>query len=203
VAQVLLVDRDAAVRVRIAGALRDAGHDVETATVLDGRPRADLVISDGPLDLGRSPALLLVMSNDASEDARVTAFESGADDYVLKPFSLRELVLRVRALLRRARAATPLDVIEIGSLRIDRQALRVWIDGEQALLTSLEIRLLIFLAENSVRAVTREMLLESVWEDMNLDVRVVDTSIRRLRGKLGSARELLRTLRNVGYQLRA
>jgi two-component system phosphate regulon response regulator PhoB len=200
---VLLLDRDAAVRARIAAALRDAGHEVETAAVIDGRPRADLVISDGPLDLGRSPALLLVMSNDASEAARVSAFESGADDYVLKPFSLRELVLRVRALLRRARSAKPLDVIEVGNLRIDRQALRVWIDGEQAVLTNLEIRLLIFLAENSVRAVTREMLLESVWEDMNLGVRVVDTSIRRLRGKLGRARDLLRTLRNVGYQLRA
>lgn len=209
-ARVLLVDRDRALRVAVETALTDAGHDVEsTASIATALPllrarRADLVVTDAMSPALRAVhALVLVTSDDASESARVEVFEAGADDFVARPFSLREVVLRVRALLRRrTRSDEVQDVLEIGALRIDRSALRLWIAGQSVTTTTLEIRLLIYLAEQGGRAVTRERLLEDVWGDPALSVRVVDTSIRRLRAKLGSARELLRTLRNVGYQLR-
>lgn len=208
-ARVLLVDRDRVLRSGLASALEDGGHEVESvgsvAAGLGAVRRVDLVVTDtmSPSLRGTS-ALVLVTSDDASEMARVAAFEAGADDFVARPFSQREVVLRVRALLRRrTRREEAADVIELGGLRIDRSALRLWIDGRAVTTTTLEIRLLIYLAEQGGRAVTRERLLEDVWRDPALSVRVVDTSIRRLRAKLGEARELLRTLRNVGYQLRA
>lgn len=207
-ARVLIVDGDRAVRSTIGRALEDAGYEVEEVgslnAALGSLRRADLVVTDTMTrELAGTNALVLVTSNDASEGARVEAFEAGADDFVTRPFSLREIVLRVRALLRRRRAPELTDVIELDSLRIDRSALRLWIGDKAVTTTTLEIRLLIYLAEQGGRAVTRERLLEDVWGDGTLSVRVVDTSIRRLRAKLGEARELLRTLRNVGYQLRA
>lgn len=195
-------------RSAVGRALEDAGHEVEEAPSLNAAlvslRRADIVVTDAmSRALTGTNALVLVTSSDGSEGARVEAFEAGADDFVARPFSLREVVLRVRALLRRQRRNDETEVIELDSLRIDRSALRLWVDGKAVTTTTLEIRLLIYLAEQMGRAVTRERLLEDVWGDPTLSVRVVDTSIRRLRTKLGEARELLRTLRNVGYQLRA
>jgi two-component system phosphate regulon response regulator PhoB len=209
VARVLVVDGDRELRSGLSRALEDAGHDVEsvasTAAALVPLRRADIVVTGAmsPALRGRG-ALVLVTSGDASELARIAAFEAGADDFVPRPFSQRELVLRVRALLRRRRRREETaDVIELAGIRIDRSALRLWIGGREVTTTALEIRILIYLAEQGGRAVTRERMLEEVWRDPSLSVRVVDTSIRRLRAKLGEARELLRTLRNVGYQLRA
>lgn len=207
-ARVLVVDRDRALRAALARVLEDAGHTVETVASVPAASatpgRADVVITDemSPTITGAG-ALVLVTTSDANEAARVEAFEAGADDLVVRPFSLREVVLRVRALMRRKRSQDAADVIEVGDLRIDRSALRLWIGGTPVTVTTLEIRLLIHLAEQSGRTVTREQLLESVWGDASLSVRVVDTSIRRLRARLGRARGMLRTLRNVGYQLRA
>lgn len=203
-----MVDRDRALRAALARVLEDAGHTVETVASVPAASatpgRADVVITDemSPTITGAG-ALVLVTTSDANEAARVEAFEAGADDLVVRPFSLREVVLRVRALMRRKRSQDAADVIEVGDLRIDRSALRLWIGGTPVTVTTLEIRLLIHLAEQSGRTVTREQLLESVWGDASLSVRVVDTSIRRLRARLGRARGMLRTLRNVGYQLRA
>lgn len=206
----LLVDRDHASRATLARALEESGHTVDCVGSLnaatDALHRSEVVITDtmSPT-LASASALVLVTSGDTSEDARVKAFEEGADDLVVRPLSLREVVLRVRALLRRKRRAEEFsDIIEVGNvLRIDRSALRLWVDGAPVAVTTLEIRLLINLAEQGGRTVTREELLTNVWGDASLSVRVVDTSIRRLRARLGRARGMLRTLRNVGYQLRA
>lgn len=205
----LLVDRDKSIRSLVARALEDAGHDVapfgSVRGALGAIPRAEVIITDTmDASLAGIRALVLATPIDASEDARVSAFEAGADDVVPRPFSVRELVLRVRALLRRRkRTAEVSDVLEYGGLRIDRGALRVWIDERAVALTTLELRVLLYLTEHAGRTVTRERLLEDVWGDGSASVRVVDTSVRRLRRKLGPARYLLRTLRNVGYQLRA
>jgi two-component system phosphate regulon response regulator PhoB len=209
VARVLVVDGDRELRSGLSRALEDAGHDVESLATMAAADaavrRADIVVTDAMSPgLRGTRARVLVTSDDASESARIAAFEAGADDFVARPFSLREVVLRVRALLRRRnRGPAPADVIELAGIRIDRSALRLWIEGREVTTTTLEIRILIYLAEQGGRAVTRERMLEDVWRDPSLSVRVVDTSIRRLRAKLGEARELLRTLRNVGYQLRA
>jgi two-component system phosphate regulon response regulator PhoB len=153
----------------------------------------------------RSLPVLMVTAKDEEID-RVVGFEMGADDYVVKPFSVRELMLRVRAILRRAVAdEAPADTgveIVLGRLRISPQAHRVWVDGQEVVLTALEFKLLSMLAERRGRVQTRDQLLEDVW-DMpgDLTTRTVDTHVKRLRQKLGPAGAYIETLRGVGYRM--
>jgi two-component system phosphate regulon response regulator PhoB len=133
---------------------------------------------------------------------RVVGFELGADDYVVKPFSARELLLRIQAILRRAQAepeARPL--LEFGRLRVDREAHRVWVDGDEVELTALEFKLLVTLHDRRNRVQTRTVLLDDVW-DIQADVttRTVDTHVKRLRAKLGAAGDYVETVRGVGYR---
>ena len=150
---------------------------------------------------------VLMLTAKAEEIDRVVGFEVGADDYVTKPFSLRELMLRARAILRRAHASE----VEAGSgeqvfgrLRIDSGGHRAWVDGQEVSLTALEFRLLTTLMGRRGRVQTRDTLLEDVW-DMSGDVttRTVDTHVKRLRQKLGTAGIYIETLRGVGYRFRA
>lgn len=141
-----------------------------------------------------------------NEIDRVVAFELGADDYVAKPFSVRELVLRVRALLRRARAPktlAPAADQTFDRLRIDPDGHQVWVDGAEAALTALEFRLLTTLLGRRGRVQTRSQLLEDVW-GVHADVttRTVDTHVKRLREKLGEAGAYVETIRGVGYRFR-
>jgi two-component system phosphate regulon response regulator PhoB len=142
---------------------------------------------------------------------RVKGFEVGADDYVVKPFSVRELMLRVRAILRRAQAEESLDrgleqpldkplAIAFGSLHIDFLAHRVRVDEEVIKLTALEFKLLTTLFERRGQALSREVLLREVWNiQAEVMTRTVDTHIKRLREKLGRAGDYIETLRGVGY----
>ena len=150
----------------------------------------------------QTPVLMLTAKSDAID--RVVGFELGADDYVTKPFSVRELVLRVRAILRRRDSGgleEASDVLVLGDLRIDFGGHRVWVGDTEVVLTALEFRLLGTLAKRRGRVQTREVLLTNVWE-MNGDVttRTVDTHVRRLRKKLGDASRYIETLRGVGYR---
>jgi two-component system phosphate regulon response regulator PhoB len=135
---------------------------------------------------------------------RVVGFEVGADDYVVKPYSVRELMLRIRALLRRAhRVEGEPSTIRFGRLRIDRDAHRAWVDDEELGLTALEFRLLHAFLSRRGRVQSRDALLSDVWGiDADVTTRTVDTHVKRLREKLGEAGAYIETLRGVGYRFK-
>ena len=172
----------------------------------------DLMLPDLPgtdvcRQLRASPTtrdVLIVMLTARGEEAeRVRGFEVGADDYVTKPFSVRELMLRVRALLRRAPAAKPgAEPLRLGPLSLDVEAHRFYVEGQEVTLTALEFRLLEHLLSRLGRVQTREALLEEVWGlSASLETRTIDTHVMRLRDKLGPARAFLETVRGVGYRI--
>jgi two-component system, OmpR family, phosphate regulon response regulator PhoB len=145
------------------------------------------------------PVVMVTAKSD--EVDRVVGFELGADDYVTKPFSVRELILRVRAVLRRGRQPRANDSLEVGGLKIDSAAHRVWVGGAEVALTALEFKLLSTLATARGRVKTRDALLSEVWGlHMNVETRTVDTHVKRLREKLGDAGALIETVRGVGYR---
>ena len=219
--RVLVIDGDAARRVALATALGGDLHEVEiaasaaTGSYLARATHPDLVILESILpdatsaevcgairrDGATAVTLLLVIGAAAEERARVAAFEAGADDYVVRPFSTRELLLRVRALLRRVRARTPPDTIVVGSVSIDRGARRVTVNGVSVALTKRELDLLIRLVDGRGRVLGRETLVADVWPDDNPSARVVDTTLKRLRKKLPALGKRIRTIRGVGYEL--
>jgi two-component system phosphate regulon response regulator PhoB len=148
---------------------------------------------------------VIVLTARTDEIDRVLAFELGADDYVMKPFSPRELVLRVRAVLKRAVAGrpAPAGVISMGPIEIDVENHQAFISGDPIRLTLTEFRLLADLVRAGGRVRTREALLSELWDyDSDVMSRTVDTHIRRLRTKLGGASAWLATVRGVGYRLK-
>jgi two-component system phosphate regulon response regulator PhoB len=152
----------------------------------------------------RTRGVPVIMATAKGEEGdRVTGFELGADDYVVKPFSVRELVLRVQAILRRGEvaAAAPDATGTFGVLRVDRAAHRVFVEDAELELTALEFRLLATLLERRNRVQTREALLRDVWGlHLSVETRTVDTHIKRLREKLGAAGAYIQTVRGVGYR---
>ncbi len=151
-----------------------------------------------------TPVILLTARRE--EDERVKGFEVGADDYITKPFSARELTLRVEALLRRSKAE-PVSAsrrISVGPVELDREAHRVFSDGVEVDLTRLEYRLLEVLLERRGRVQTRRQLLQAVWDtNAAIETRTVDMHVARLRTKLGGAASLIETVRGIGYRFRA
>ena len=220
--KILVVDDEPDVVELIRFNLQAAGYDVVTADdgtealrkALSASP--DLIILDLMLPevdglevcklLRRDPhtkAIPIVMlTARAGEIDRVLGFELGADDYVTKPFSPRELVLRVKALLRRGQRDTETpEQIRIGTLLVDLPKHQVTVQNKAIELTATEFKLLTVLAQRRGRVQSREQLLKDVWEyDSLIDTRTVDTHMRRLREKLGSAAKYLDTVRGVGYR---
>jgi two-component system phosphate regulon response regulator PhoB len=148
---------------------------------------------------------VVVLSARGEEVDRVVLFELGADDYVRKPFSVRELVLRLRAVLRRtsARSAPTKPVVTIGPIVLDREAHRCTVDGRDVVLTPIEFKLLGTLMDRAGRAQSREQLLTEVWElSEGVESRTVDTHVKRLRDKLRPAHAMIETVRGLGYRLR-
>jgi two-component system phosphate regulon response regulator PhoB len=147
---------------------------------------------------------ILMLTAKTEEVDRVIGFELGADDYVTKPFSPRELVLRVKAILRRKEGPVEREkTIQIGELLIDIDRHQVSVKKSPLQLTSTEFKLLVELASNKGRVQTRERLLDKVWGyTYEGYARTVDTHIRRLREKLGKTGDLIETLRGVGYRFR-
>ncbi|MBF0142391.1 MAG: response regulator transcription factor [Magnetococcales bacterium] len=148
---------------------------------------------------------VLMLSARGEEADRVTGFEVGADDYVVKPFSIRELLLRVNALLRRLAHTPPVSDAKAipGLLELDRPAHRTWVNGNEILLTPIEFRLLDTLISRRGRVQSRETLLETVWGvQADVQTRTVDAHIKRLREKLGAAGPYVETLRGIGYRFR-
>lgn len=220
--RILVVDDEPDLLELVRFNLSQAGFQVETAATgreaLD-RLRAappDLVVLDLMLpdvsgneicrqiraDQGLADLPIVMLTAKSEELDRVVGFELGADDYVPKPFSPRELTLRVRAVLRR-RAASPGGgrTIEHGALRVDPERHRCFVEGAEIDLTAKEFRLLATLMSRPGRVMTRERLLDEVWgSDVTVTSRTIDTHLKRLREKLGVAGDMIETVRGVGYR---
>lgn len=220
---VLIVDDERDLAELIDFNLKTAGFSTrvaatgEAALVAAREQRPDLVLLDlmlpdmpgtevcRQLRAGASTRdILIVMLTAKGEEAdRVRGFEEGADDYVTKPFSVRELVLRLKAILRRT--GTPRDdaaAITLGLLKLDVGAHRFYVEDKEVPLTALEFRLLEYLMTRVGRVQTRDQLLEEVWGlSSSLETRTIDTHVMRLRDKLGNARACLETVRGVGYRI--
>ena len=149
------------------------------------------------------PIIMITAKGD--EIDRVVGFEVGADDYIVKPFSMREMTLRVKALMRRFEHETQLPVSElfsIGDIIIDKNRHIVVSAGLEIDLTSTEYKLLLYLAEKKGYVHSREKLLQNVWSYNNAgDTRTVDTHVTRLRGKLGAPGDIIKTVRGFGYKI--
>ena len=192
-----------------ADALRMAQQDRPALVVLDlmlpgmsGLEVLDQLRAD---EAGRDIAVLLLTARREEPD-RIKGLSSGADDYLTKPFSPQELVLRVRNILRRmsqVQSGMP-DVVRVGPINIDRSAHRVMVESSELDLTPTEFKLLVTLAERRGRVQSRALLLEIVWDAApDIQTRTVDMHVQRLRTKLGTAGELIETVRGFGYRLRA
>jgi two-component system alkaline phosphatase synthesis response regulator PhoP len=146
---------------------------------------------------------VVMLTAKGSETDKVVGLEVGADDYIVKPFSMKELIARTRTILRRYEKpkAAPSPIIKFKDLEIDSDRHEVMVGGKEVELTAKEFQLLRYLAENQERAFSRERLLDAVWEiDVAIETRTVDVHVRRLREKLGKAGHHLITLRGVGYK---
>lgn len=223
--RILVVDDEPDALELISFKLKEAGYVPVTA--LDGVRAVELARTDPPelvvLDLmlpridglevckilRRDPATasvpIIMLTARAAEMDRIVGLELGADDYVTKPFSPRELVLRIKKLLSRAQKTDePAAHLRFGMLDIDSSRHEVKVQDEPVALTATEFKLLELLARRRGRVQTRDRLLQDVWGyDNPIDTRTVDTHMRRLREKLGPAADCLETIRGVGYRFRA
>ena len=148
---------------------------------------------------------VIILTAKTEEVDRVVGFELGADDYVTKPFSVRELILRVKAILKRSvdspQQENDISDIEVGDLRLNLDAHQAFVRDEEIALTALEFRLLKHLLDRRGRVQTRDQLLEEVWGySSDVTTRTVDTHIKRLREKLLGAGDCIQTIRGVGYR---
>jgi len=158
--------------------------------------RSDSVLQNLPV---------IMVTAKGEEIDRVVGFEVGADDYVVKPFSSRELLLRIKALLRRQSGLemNAVEVLEFSIFKVDRAAHRVWIAQDEVQLTALEFKLLAVLLQRKGLVQTREKLLEDVWEmDPNMNTRTVDKHVQRLRQKIKTGADYIETIRGVGYRFK-
>jgi two-component system phosphate regulon response regulator PhoB len=150
--------------------------------------------------LSEVPVMMLTARGD--EYDRLVGFEAGADDYVVKPFSIREVLMRVRALLRRSVDGAAPRRARWKGLELDPDALRILADGEALVLRRLEYKLAAIFLQHPARVFSRDELLAKVWEGADVGARTVDTHVRRLREKLGKYSEAIETVPGFGYRLR-
>jgi two-component system phosphate regulon response regulator PhoB len=222
--RILVVDDEPDIVALVAYHLARAGYRVSTATTgVDAlraakQERPALVVLDlmlprmsgyEVLDALRAEEstagiAVLMLTAHKSEEDRIRGLSLGADDYVTKPFSPGELVLRVGAILRRTRLGPARsEVVAIGPLQVDRTSHEVTVDGDAVDLTPTEYKLLLALADRAGRVLPRTHLLEQVWEAApDVQTRTVDMHVQRLRAKLGVAGELIETVRGFGYRVR-
>ena len=222
--KILLIEDDSDIAELVEYNLKEEGFRVDVQT--NGRQglqkaqqsKPDLIVLDLMLpDLGgleickalkkddKTHSIPILMLTAKGEEVdRIVGFELGADDYLSKPFSTRELILRIKAILRRTadkRPEPPGKVIHFGDLYVDPEKFEVKVKEAPVKLTALEFKLLKYLYENKGRVASRDMLLDRVWGyDSELNTRTVDTHIKRLREKLGEAGAYIETLRGLGYR---
>ncbi|CAA9314142.1 MAG: Phosphate regulon transcriptional regulatory protein PhoB (SphR) [uncultured Gemmatimonadaceae bacterium] len=223
--RILVVDDEPDIVALVAYHLAKAGYRVATAAnghdalAVARRERPALLVLDLMLpgmsgfdvlselraDASTRDVAVLMLTARKEEPDRIQGLSLGADDYLTKPFSPQELVLRVGAILRRVGASlAPSDILTVGAIDIDRGAHKVSVEGEEVELTPTEFKLLLTLAERRGRVQARAHLLETVWEAApDIQTRTVDMHIQRLRTKLGPAGDLVETVRGFGYRLKA
>ena len=221
--KILIIEDEPDIRKTLEYNISREGYEVISASSLsEGREKLesasfsllllDLMLPDGSgLDLCRElkqdkslssmPVIILTAKDD--EVDKVVGFELGADDYVTKPFSVRELILRVKAVLKRGeRKSDNMEVQrQFGELKIDVDSHEVFVNDEQVSLTALEFKLLRQLVDRRGRVQSRDQLLSDVWGySSDVTTRTVDTHIKRLREKLGGMGKYVQTIRGVGYK---
>ena len=221
--KILIIEDESDVADLLTLNLRKAGFRISTAAdgasglqkARDDRP--DFIVLDLMLpkmsglevcrilksDTATSQIPILMLTAKAEEVDRIVGLEFGADDYVTKPFSPREVVLRIKAILRRAEGGAEDEHLSAGSIVIDPARHEVSVHGKRVNLTSLEFKLLHTLMQRRGRVQARDRLLNDVWGyESVIDTRTVDTHVRRLRKKLGKAADAIESVRGFGYRLR-
>src|SRR6059058_3516447 len=220
---ILIIEDETDVADLLSLNLRKAGFRVSTAgdgasglqKARDDRP--DFIILDLMLpkmaglevcrilksDAATARMPILMLTAKAEEIDRIVGLEFGADDYVTKPFSPREVVLRIGAIMRRADAKELEEHLAVGPIRIDAARHEVSVNGKRVNLTSLEFKLLQTLMQRRGRVQARDRLLNDVWGyESVIDTRTVDTHVRRLRKKLGKAADVIESVRGFGYRMK-
>lgn len=223
-AKILVIEDDETIVTLMEYNLKSAGYDVAIATTAE---EGDLIISEQLIDLvvldwmlpdmsgiewcgrvrrsGKIPHIPIVMLTARGEEGdRVRGFANGADDYVVKPFSVPELMARIKALLRRSAPARVSDVLAVGDIALDREAHRVTRSTREISLGPTEYRLLEVLLESAGRVLSRNQLIDRVWgTTADIDERTIDVHVGRLRKALvrGNEFDPIRTVRGAGYSL--
>lgn len=221
---ILIIEDDKNISKLVKYNLEKSGYDCaiaddgeEALGILD-KGKADLIILDIMLPkmdgfevcrlikqnqkLKNIPIIMLTAKGE--EVDRIVGLELGADDYVVKPFSPRELILRIKAILKRGKIEeSPKDIIERGNLVIDIPKHRVTVSNKEVELTPIEFKLLVTLIERKGRVQSRDQLLSDVWDmHSNVFTRTVDTHIKRIREKLGKIGQQIETIRGLGYRFK-
>lgn len=213
-------ERDVAELIRFnlerAGFFVDVAHDGLTGQELALKERPDLIILDLMLpgkdgfsvfkelqrDTRTSHTPVMMLTARAQIEDRIKGLEIGADEYLTKPFSPKELVLRVNAIMRRVESTPGTVEVSVGPFRLDKNNLNFYLNEEKTELTSTEFKLLLFLAERPDSAQDRNDILRTVWGYSDeVNSRTLDTHMKRLRNKLGKYANLVETIRGIGYRL--
>jgi DNA-binding response OmpR family regulator len=222
VQKILVVDDEARMRKLVSDFLVREGYEVLEAA--NGEEAMDLFYADKEIVLiildvmmpkmdgwqalreirESSQVPVIMLTARADERDELKGFDLGVDEYVTKPFSPRTLVARVNAILRRTASHEENDRIELSGIVLDKSAHQVTLDGEPVELSFKEFELLTYFMENNKIALSREKILNHVWNyDYFGDARTIDTHVKKLRSKLGSKGELIKTIWGMGYKLEA
>lgn len=218
--KILVVDDEARMRKLVSDFLKKNGYQVIEAA--DGSEALDIFFEQQDIALiildvmmpkmdgwqvcrelrtySKVPIIMLTAKSEERDE--LLGFELGVDEYITKPFSPKILVARVEAILRRAGAGVSDDILEAGGIVVDRAAHSVTIEGEPVDLSYKEFELLVFFMENIGMALSREKILNSVWNyDYYGDARTIDTHVKKLRSKMGPKGDLIKTIWGLGYKL--
>lgn len=218
--KILVVDDEARMRKLVSDFLKKNGYQVIEAA--DGSEALDIFFEQQDIALiildvmmpkmdgwqvckelrAYSKVPIIMLTAKSEERDELLGFELGVDEYITKPFSPKILVARVEAILRRVGAGASDDILEAGGIVVDRSAHSVTIDGEPVDLSYKEFELLVFFMENIGMALSREKILNSVWNyDYYGDARTIDTHVKKLRSKMGPKGDLIKTIWGLGYKL--
>lgn len=218
--KILVVDDETRMRKLVGDFLKKNGYQVIEAA--DGSEALDIFFEQQDIALvildvmmpkmdgwqvcrelrSYSKVPIIMLTAKSEERDELLGFELGVDEYITKPFSPKILVARVEAILRRVGAGSPDDILEAGSIVVDRAAHSVTIDGEPVDLSYKEFELLVFFMENIGMALSREKILNSVWNyDYYGDARTIDTHVKKLRSKMGPKGDMIKTIWGLGYKL--